>query len=117
MTVIETSVPAATAVVGYDLLSSRPESQVSGGHRVLRLGALAGSAAAGDARIGLMVGGQRIATLFNTATGFPQTDRDGRDLGDAYVPPGERVSALVEDAPATNPLNILLVIEEIAGPG
>jgi hypothetical protein len=115
MAVIETSISAATAVVGHNLLDPRPEAKTSGANRVIRTAALAGSAAAGDTQCGVFVGGTRVATLFNTDTGFPNTNRDTRDLGDAYVPAGEQLSVLVEDAPATNPINLSMTIEEIVG--
>lgn len=110
---VETSVAAATAAVGYDLLTARPEARSSGANRVIRLGALTGSAAAGDTRVGVFVGGQRVATMYNVTTGFPNTNRDGRDMGDAYIPAGEPLSVPIEDAPVTNPINLMLIIEEL----
>lgn len=115
MAVYEVSVPAATAVVGYDLLSTLPYARVSGGGRVLRSAGVAGSAAAQDARVGVLVGGVKIGQLYNGATGGVSGDRDMTDFGDAWIPPGESLSVLVEDAPATNPLNLRIVIEEMVG--
>lgn len=113
MATFETSVPAATAVVGFDLLSDLPFVRVSGGNRILRRAALSGSAAAGDSRVSLTVGGVPVGRLFNVGTGFPQSDRDMRSMGDAFIPAGEALSALVEDAPVTNPLNLLVEVEEL----
>ena len=113
MATFETSVAAATAVVGFDLLTDLPFVRQSGGNRILRRAALAGSAAAGDTRIGLTIGGVPVGRLFNGAVGFPQSDRDMRSMGDAFIPAGEALSALVEDAPATNPINLLVEIEEL----
>lgn len=115
MAVFETSTAAATAVVGYDLLATLPYARVSGGGRVLRSAGMAGSAAALDSRIGVMVGGIKIGQLYNGATGGVSGDRDMTDFGDAWIPPGETLSLLVEDAPATNPLNVRVVIEEMVG--
>jgi len=115
MAVFETSTAAATAVVGYDLLSTLPYARVSGGGRVLRSAGVAGSAAALDTRIGVMVGGVKIGQLFNGATGGVSGDRDMTDFGDAWIPPGESLAVLVEDAPATNPINLRLVVEELVG--
>lgn len=101
------SVAAATAVVGYDLLTNRPDIANSGVRRVLRALALTGSAAAGDAAVDVKVANRTVATLYNTATGFPTNDASKFDT--AYnVPPATPVSVIVIDAPATNPLNLLI---------
>ena len=113
MATFETSVPAATAVVGADLLADLPYVRVTGGNRILRRAALAGSAAAGDSRVGISVGGVPVGRLHNVGTGFPNSDRDMRSMGDAFIPAGEALAALVEDAPATNPLNLLVEVEEL----
>ena len=113
MATFETSVAAATAVVGYDLLTDLPYVRQTGGNRVLRRAGLAGSAAAGDSRVGIQVGGVPVGRLFNVNTGFVNSDRDMRSMGDAFIPAGEALSALVEDAPTTNPLNLLVEVEEL----
>jgi len=109
----EESVAAATATVGYDLLTALPYVRQSGSDRILRKAALAGSAAAGDTRVDLTVGGVPVGRLFNVSTGFPNSDRDMRSMGDALIPAGEALSAIVADAPATNPINLLIEIEEL----
>jgi len=101
------SVPAATAVVGYDLLTNRPDISSAGVARVLRALALTGSAAAGDTVIDVKVANRVVATLYNSNTGFPTNDADKYDT--AYnVPSGQALSVIVVDAPATNPLNVLV---------
>jgi hypothetical protein len=115
MAVYEVSVPAATAVVGADLLATLPYARVSGGGRVLRSAGVAGSAAALDTRVGILIGGVKVGQLFNGATGGVSGDRDMTDFGDAWVPPGESLAVLVEDAAATNPINLRIVIEEMVG--
>lgn len=101
------SVPAATAVLGYNLLANRPDISVSARARVLRGLAVTGSAAVGDARVSVKVGNTVVATLYNTATGFPTNDASKFPTSFA-VPPGSPLSVEVTDAPATNPLNLLL---------
>jgi len=113
MAVYETSVAAATAAVGYDLLTSLPYVRTSGGGRVLRALGIAGSAAAQDTRVGVQIGGVKIGQLYNGAIGGINNDRDMTDFGDAWIPPGEALAVLVEDAPATNPINIRIVVEEL----
>jgi len=101
------SVAAAVAVVGYDLLTNRPDVQSSAGARVLRAVALTGSAAAGDTVVDFKVGNRTVATLYNTATGFPTNDAS--KFPTAYsVPAGSPLSVIVTDAPATNPINLLV---------
>jgi len=101
------SVAAATAVLGYDLLLNRPDIQSQGRARVLRAVGLTGSAAAGDAAVDIKVDNRTVASLFNTATGFPLADASKFPTSFA-VPPGSAVSVIVTDAPATNPLNLLI---------
>lgn len=114
MAVWEVSIAAATAVVGYDLLTGLPMAKSSGASRALRSGGVAGSAAALDTAVDVMIGGVIVGKLHNVSTGMVQSDRDMTDFGDLYIPPGEALSLLVTDAPATNPINARLVVEEIA---
>jgi len=101
------SVAAAVAVVGYDLLTNRPDIANAARPRVLRAIALTGSAAAGDTAVDFKVGNRTVATLFNTATGFPTNDAS--KFPTSYsVPAGSPVSVIVTDAPATNALNLLI---------
>lgn len=100
--IAQTSVAAATAVLGYNLLTGSVFDQVSW-PRVLRGAALAGSAAALDAKIEIFIGTNKVAELYNSATGAP--NRDHLFPINARIGPGEEVSAIVVDAPATNPLN------------
>jgi len=101
------SIAAATAVVGYDLLTNRPDIQNSARSRVLRALALTGSAAAGDTVVEIKVSNRTVATLYNTATGFPTNDAS--KFPTSYsVPAGSPLSVIVTDAPATNALNLLV---------
>lgn len=101
------SVAAATAVVGYDLLTNRPDIANAATRRTLRGLALTGSAAAGDTVADIKVGNRTVATLYNTATGFPTNDAS--KFPTSYnVPPGSPLSIIITDAPATNAINILV---------
>lgn len=101
------SIAPATAVVGYDLLTNRPDIANSAGNRVLRAIGLTGSAAAGDTAVDIKVGNRTVATLYNTATGFPTNDAS--KFPTSYlVPTGSPVSVIVTDAPVTNALNLLI---------
>lgn len=101
------SIPAATAVLGYDLLSNRADIRTGGARRVLRAIGLTGSAAVGDSSVDIKVGNRVVATLFNNATGFPTNDA-GKFVTQFLVPVGAALSVVVTDAPATNPLNLLI---------
>jgi len=101
------SIAAATAVLGYDLLTNRPDIATSAQRRTLRALGLTGSGAAGDTVVDFKVGNRTVATLYNTATGFPTNDAS--KFPTAYnVPPGSPVSVVVTDAPVTNALNLLI---------
>jgi len=101
------SVAAATAVLGYDLLTNRADIQQSTSNRVLRAIGLTGSGAAGDTVVDFKVGNRTVATLYNTATGFPTNDAS--KFPTSYsVPAGAPVSVIVTDAPVTNALNLLI---------
>lgn len=101
------SVAAATAVLGYDLLTNRPDIQTSGRDRVLRAVGLTGSAAGGDSAVDFKVANVTVASLFNSATGFPSNDAS-KFPTQFVVPAGMPLSIIVTDAPATNPLNALV---------
>lgn len=101
------SIAAATAVLQYDLLTSRPDISVSGRDRVIRALGLTGSAAAGDTAVDVKVGNVVVATLYNSATGFPSNDA-AKFPTSYFVPAGTPISAVVTDAPATNAINFLI---------
>jgi len=107
MALTTVSVAAAVAVVSYDLLTNRPDISSSQRARVIRGLSLTGSAAAGDARVQVKVGATTVATLYNTATGFPTQDASTFET-QYHVPAGAAISVIVDDAPATNPLNLLI---------
>jgi hypothetical protein len=111
MSVFEDSIAAATAVVGYDLFQNKPELQSSDVDRALRGIALAGSAAALDAKATLKVGSTTIGDVLNVATGAPTNDHI-QPLN-AFVPAGARISLVVTDAPATNPLNYRVILDDL----
>jgi hypothetical protein len=103
---ISSSIAAATAVTGYDLLRDKPNSTISAGQRITRCG-LRGSAASGDSLIRVMAGNSMVAELYNSNTGFP-TETDMMPIEYVHRGPSTRIYAIVADAPATNPLNIVL---------
>jgi len=105
MALTTVSVLAATAILGVDLLRNRPDVQSAGRPRVIRSLALTGSAAVGDTQVDIKVGDRVIATLYNSSLGFATADAD--QFKTQYrVNAGSPISAVVTDAPATNPINL-----------
>ena len=102
---VQVSIAAATAIVGYDLLANESLRQAEQGRSLIAAG-LAGSAAALDTKVRIMVGQVEVGKIYNSATGAPNRDSMFR-VGQG-VPGGVEVHAYVEDAPATNPINLAL---------
>lgn len=104
----QVSIAAATAVIGYDLAGNTVWQQSDRPRRIISIG-LKGSAAALDTKVRLTVGPTEVATIFNSGTGAP--DRDDLFRVGADVPANQEVHAFVEDAPSTNPLQLVLDFE------
>lgn len=110
MGLIYVSVAAATAVVDYDLLKDSELQEVEYARSIVGIG-LKGSAAAGDSKVEIMVGDKSIGHLYNSATGFIAGRNDIIDTM-SNIPSGTKIRGIVRDAPATNPLNLLIVTAE-----
>lgn len=106
------SVAAATALVDYDLLINSIYKR-AGNWRHVKGASCNGSAAAGDTRLALYIDRVKVGTFYNRTTGFPSITDDLFPF-DALVPPGSDISVIVEDAPATNPINGDVDIEDLA---
>jgi len=107
----EFSVAAATAVVGYDLATGTIWQQQSV-DRALTGFALTGSAAAGDTKVDLYVDTVKVGEYYNTVTGFPTMDHL-KPVDRIFVPAGSLLHIYVTDAAATNPINGILMWEEV----
>lgn len=105
MALEEVSVAAAVAVIDFNLLGSSTFRQ-AGIFRTIRGVALAGSAAALDTLVEIIVGTNVVARCFNKATGAPT--RDHLFPVGAGVPANTEVSARIVDAPTTNPINLVI---------
>lgn len=106
----ENSIAAASAPLETDLMAGLPERQ-SGRPRRLVAIALKGSAAAGDTKVAVMNGDRKLASLYNSGTGFPNRD-DYKRIG-SLIPANSEVSVLVTDAPVTNAINLSVDFEEL----
>lgn len=109
----EISVAAATAVVGYDLFGDEWFQQSPKPRALTGIG-LAGSAAALDTEVELLIGTVKVGNFLNTATGAVLMDAHRKALDLLYVPPGELLHLYVTDAPATNPINCVLEWQDLA---
>lgn len=106
------SVAAATAIVGYDLFGDE-WFQAMAAERALTLIGVAGSAAALDTLVVLYVDDVLVGEFYNSAAGAVLLDAHGLELDDIYVPAFAKIRCVVEDAPATNPINVTLQWEEL----
>lgn len=110
MGVGQASVAAATAVLGYDL-SQNTIWQQQAKNRFLTGFALKGSAASNDTKVSLFVDTVKVGEFFNGNTGFPNMD-DVIPLDGNFVPAGAQLHIYVDDAPATNPINLIITWRE-----
>ncbi len=106
----QTSVAAATAALGYDLTTGQIWA-TSSSDRVLTGFAITGSAASGDTKVDVFVDQAKVGEFFNTTTGFPT--KDHFYPLDNYVPSGSKISVIVTDAAATNPVNVVITWDEV----
>jgi len=105
----QVSIAAATAVLGFDLARDTYWQQSDRPRNIVAIG-LAGSAAALDTKVRIMVGAHQVGEIFNSNTGAP--DRDSMFRIAAFVPAGSEVHAFVDDAPASNPINMAVDFAE-----
>lgn len=100
----QVSVLAATAVLDYDLFQNTNWNTASRA-RIVRGIACTGSTAINDAAFDFFVGQRLIGRFYNTRAGvIAPLQEDIIGLGALAVPVGSKLSAIVADAPATNPL-------------
>ena len=105
------SIAAATAALGYDLANGQIWQNSSSDRAVMGF-ALKGSAAANDTKVDFYVDTVKIGEFYNTSTGFPNMD-DVVPLDGNYVPAGAQIHIYVTDAAATNPINGIVVFEDL----
>ena len=100
----QVSIPAATAVVGYDLFQNETWN-ISSRRRAIQGIAAVGSTAINDCQFDLFVEDKKIGTFYNTRAGvIAPLQEDAIPLGRIYVPPGSKISGIVTVAPAASPL-------------
>lgn len=109
MGVINATATAATAAVGYDLLSGNQLQQV-GYERVITALGFTGSTAAGDCGFDLYVDTVLVGQFVNTDTGVP--NRDDMFTCEFVVPANSKIIAKVNDAAASNPVYLTMQTAE-----
>jgi len=117
MAFVSEKLSATEAVAQRDMMLNSVFRQ-SPRDRVIRDAYLVGSAASGDAEVTLYIGEKLVARLPNGASGA-SPDIKGLDfypIG-AGVPRGAEIRAIITDAAATNPLTLLMNIDDVGGGG
>jgi len=106
----QVSIDDAVAVVGYDLFKDTIWQQASY-PRVLSGIGCAGSATAMDTKISIYVGTLKVGEFYNAATGAVLVNQHMFAMNEE-VPAGTLIHAYVDDAPATNPVNVVVELLE-----
>jgi len=104
------SVAAASAGVGIDLFSGEVWSRAPR-NRVLNGFGIRGSAAAVDTQVEVYIDETRVGNFYNVGTGVPNND-DLVKLNNLGVPAGAQARCIVRTAPTTNPINLLITLDE-----
>jgi len=102
----QVSVAAATAVVGYDLFKDTIWQQAPY-PRVLSGVGVAGSAAALDTKVSVYVGITKVGEFYNSAQGAVLVNQHMFAMNEE-VPAGDLIHCYVDDAPATDPVNVVV---------
>jgi hypothetical protein len=114
MTILEKEFALADAVENTDLLKGATWINKKVRKRVVAIGVV-GSAAVDDTRLGIVYGSVKMGEILNNSTGLTlDTDRDLKPCPSSMVANSdEDIGLVVEKAPATNPIKICLIIEEL----
>ncbi len=105
------SVAAATAILNADLLVGERYKRTPQ-NRTLEAVGLTGSAAIGDTEVEMFIDEIRVGSFFNNALAFPQNDHLV-PLESLFIPGGAELQAIVIDAALTNPINLMLSLEDV----
>jgi hypothetical protein len=106
-------IPAATAIVGYDLFTGQIWSRTPQPRALLSFG-MVGSAALGDTEVDLLIGEIRIGNFFNSRTGVTSPNiEDIIQLGGLGIPGGALLRGIVRDAATTNPVAFIITFADI----
>jgi len=107
----QVSVAAAVAILDADVFTGEVWAR-SPQPRTLNGIACMGSAAAGDTIIEVNIDEVRVGNFFNITTGFPTMDHL-LPLEALFVPGGSQLRGIVRDAATTNPINLIVALEDV----
>lgn len=102
------SVAAATAILGYDVLTNKVWRKSPITRRIVAVG-LTGSAVINDSEVELYVNNELVAVFTPTTIGVVVPKRDDILPVNIMVPGGAELTFKVSDAPATNPFELLVL--------
>ena len=106
----QVSIAAATAVVGYDLFKDTIWQQAPY-PRILSGVGCAGSLAALDTKVSIYVGTVKVGEFYNSALGAVLVNQHMFAMNE-NIAAGDLLHAYVDDAPLTNPLNMVVELLE-----
>jgi len=107
----QASIAAAVAVLDADLFVGQVWARTPQ-NRVLSGIACNGSAAVGDTEIEVFIDEVRVGNFFNNKLGFPNVD-DLLPVENLFVPGSAQLRATVRDAATTNPVNVMVALEDV----
>jgi len=102
---VVSTVAFGTAVIGYDLLSNKPEARVGQARKITSIG-LTGGTAAGDCAVEIWVDNTKIGTYYNTRAGDACSVNDDMKPAATYVKSGALIQAKVIDAAPANNMHL-----------
>lgn len=116
MTIAQEQYAVADAPVGTNLANGKFWAN-SKNMRMISGVALVGSAAAGDCKLSIYYGTTKMMEIENSSTGVAvDTDKDLiPHNSNLACQPNDSISVIVDKAPITNPIKLLLVISEVPG--
>jgi len=114
MPTYQVRVAAAVAVIGADLFTGEVWARTPR-NRIFSGFACVGSAALADTEVDLMLDELRIGNFFNSRTGVTSPNKDDlMPVGNLYIPAGALLRCLVRDAATTNPVGLLIILQDMA---
>ena len=106
----QVSVASTTAAVGYDLFKDTIWQQAPY-PRILSGVGVAGSTAALDTKVSVYVGTVKVGEFYNSAAGAVLVNQHMFAMNE-NIAAGDLIHCYVDDAPATNPINVVVELLE-----
>lgn len=115
MTLVHETIPIASAVKNTNLAAGKFWESAAWNRAITAI-ALTGSAAADDTQLSIFYGTTKIGEVRNSSTGLAvDTDKDLIPHNSNLVcRRGDKISVVVDTAPQTNPIKLVMVISEVA---